>query len=161
PELEHVGPIVGLRPRFREIRLEGLGSRDDRRAGLHLDEAAVREREVRRDAVVIRDEVRVESGGRVFAADAEYPAALTRFRRQRFGGVDGVCRHGGTSQLEEVTSGERHRGRLPDLIRWADVICFRWSRQMPDGRAKLTGPASALQWRRARGTVRRGDAPGG
>src|SRR5262245_25540183 len=112
-ELEDIGPIVGLRPRFRQVGLEGLGSRRHRGARLDLDEAAVRKREVRRDAVVIRDEVWIESSGRVFAADAEHTAALRRFRRQRSRSSDRMCRNGGTTQLEEVTSGERHRGASP------------------------------------------------
>src|SRR3989442_9188637 len=73
-EPEDIGAVVRLRPRFGEIRLERLGARDHGRPGLHLDEPAVGERQVRRDPVMIGHEVWIEAGRRLLAADPEHAA---------------------------------------------------------------------------------------
>ena len=112
PELEDVGPIVGLRPRFGQVRLDRQGAGHDRGARLHLHQAAMREGEIRRDPVVVRGEMGIETGGRVLAPDAEHAAALrclclgrtTVEERQRGSGGDGDA-----TELEQLSAADGGR----------------------------------------------------
>jgi hypothetical protein len=106
PQLEDVGRLVRLRPRLGQVRFDRVGHGLDRRARLHLEQAAVDERQ--RDHRHERDRLLgIEAGDRVAdERESQDAAALRRLRLRRSGTKLGTGRgdEGDPARLEDVST---------------------------------------------------------
>jgi hypothetical protein len=101
---EDVRRVVRLRPRLREVALERQVARHHGRAGLYLQEPAVGEGQVRHRARLIGDDVRIEAGGGILAADSKDAAPGGRLRGRRLVDDCDGGREGDRAQLQRVTT---------------------------------------------------------